>query len=175
KSQGPTEIVFALRTERCARGARDEAAERRASSRVRHDGIEGISQSQAGGAKPIALHLATRDAGFRRDCPPDAGPGEIAFHTPDERLVGLQIVAQRAPGKTARGVVDAAGPAGPRGPTGAAQGPTAVDANIGAGPIIETHGWKGGRRSKVVGHYCGFVYFGPVITSGSRESRRRGK
>ena len=96
QSQGPAEVVCAIRPERRTRGARDEAADRRAGGHIRHDGIEGISESQAGGRKPIAAHFATRDAGHGGDGPPDAGPGEIAFYTPDERPVGLQVVAQRA-------------------------------------------------------------------------------
>ena len=63
QSQGPAEVVCAIRPERCARGARDEATDCRAGGHIRHDGIEGISESQAGGGKPIAPHFATRDAG----------------------------------------------------------------------------------------------------------------
>src|SRR6516164_3264560 len=96
ESQGPTKVVCAIRPQRRSRRARDEAADRRAGGHIRHDGIEGISDSQARGAKPIAPHFATRDAGQRGDAPPDAGPGEIGFHAPDERPIGLQIVAQCA-------------------------------------------------------------------------------
>src|SRR5262252_8740393 len=106
QSQGPAEVVCAIRPERRTRGARDEAADRRAGGHIRHDGIEGISESQAGGGKPIAPHFATRDAG--RDSPPDAGPGEIGFQTPDERSIGLQIVAQRAANEAAGEIVSAA-------------------------------------------------------------------
>src|SRR5262249_44638597 len=56
QSQGPTEVVCAIRPQRRSRRARDEAADCRASGHIRHDGIEGISDSQAGGAKPIAPH-----------------------------------------------------------------------------------------------------------------------
>src|SRR5260370_10033687 len=96
QSQGPAEVVCAIRPERRARGARDEATDRRAGGHIRHDGIEGISESQAGGGKPIAPHFATRDAGQGRDGPPDTGPGEIGFHAPDEMPGRLQAVAQRA-------------------------------------------------------------------------------
>src|SRR5262249_60543626 len=72
QSQGPAEVVCAIRPERRTRGARDEAADRRAGGHIGHDRIEGISEPQSRCGKPIALHLATRHAGHRRDSPPDA-------------------------------------------------------------------------------------------------------
>src|SRR6516225_5967030 len=102
----------------------------------------------AGGAKPIAPHFATRDAGHGGDGPPDTGPGEIGFHAPDERPIGLQIVAQCPADEAAGEVVNAAAEVGDRGPIRATPGGAAVDADIGTGPIIESHGGESRRRRK---------------------------
>src|SRR5258708_34471426 len=67
-----------------------------------------LSESQAGGGKPIAPHFATRDAGQGRDGPPDTRPGESGFSAPDAKFAGLQIVADCAAGEPAGAVVNAA-------------------------------------------------------------------
>src|SRR5215471_1359527 len=172
-SQGPAEVVCAIRPERRSRGARDEATDRRAGGHIRHDGIEGISKPQAGGAKPIAPHFATRDAGQRGDGPPDAGPGEIGFHAPDERFAGLQVVADRATNEAAGEIVSAAAEVGDRGPIRPTPRAAAVDADIGAGPIIGSYGGEGDRRRKCIRNHCRFIAGG--VGSGRGKSRRRGK
>src|SRR3954465_11816275 len=131
---GPTELVVGRRSReaegRHAQSCFDVAVSSAAGD-VRQPAVEGVAEPAAQGGEPIELGSA-EDPWRASDLVFDVGPIEVAFDAPDDRA-GLIVVAKRAAGQKAFGLV-----AGGRhrGPVRGAPAVAAVHTDVEAGPVV---------------------------------------